>query len=258
MGIKLQGLFLGQGQKRNLVLLHGWGLNHHIWQSLHDLREDFHLHLLDLPGHGNSPELDFTLKNISQCLIENIPKGSILLGWSMGGLLAQQLAWQQPDHFRGLILINSTPQFVQDQDWPHALSVAELKNFAQGLTDDYLGTLKRFLILQALGEHGPKQQVKQLQSAIEAGGKPKDSALTGGLEILLHSNLRPKLSQISLPSLIIHGKNDRLCPSGAAEAMHHSLQQSELELLPGCAHAPFLSKSNLTMELIRVFADKLD
>lgn len=241
------------GQGPDLILLHGWGLNHAVWQNILPLQNHFRLHLYDLPGHGKSKAQDFVLAEVYEQLLNDFPAQSFILGWSMGGLLAQQLSILAPKRITGLILLNTSPQFVQDAEWSSAISEQDLHTFADGLIKDYSNTLRRFLIIQALGEQKQKYQVKELQKAIIEGGTPNISALRASLNILRSLNLRPHLSNIKCPCLIIHGANDRLCPKAAAEYLHQHIAQSQLHLLDNCAHAPFLSQPDQAMHLIKDF-----
>jgi len=69
-----------------------------------------------------------------------------------------------------------------------------------------------------------------------------DQALLEGLDILESVDLRPVLSGISVPALILHGENDRLCPVQAGRYMHQHIGNSQLKIFPDCGHLPFLTQ----------------
>jgi pimeloyl-[acyl-carrier protein] methyl ester esterase len=81
----------------------------------------------------------------------------------------------------------------------------------------------------------------QLRKSLFERGKPDDAALEAGLQILLSSDLRDKIRNIRQPVLLFQGENDVITHPDAARWMNQQLKNSELIMLPGCGHAPFLS-----------------
>ena len=79
-----------ENAKPTVVLIHGWGLNHAIWQPVADvLATDYQVLVLDLPGYGlatHYPE-PYSLEAITDQLAAQVPAQSFVLGWSLGGLV---------------------------------------------------------------------------------------------------------------------------------------------------------------------------
>src|SRR3990167_6159175 len=100
--------------KPSLVFLHGWGFDHHIWHPLvdkmshHDYPGDYYL--VDLPGFGQSPMMDWDA--FKTALMTQCPGQWILIGWSLGGLLATRLALEIPQRVTRLINVASIPRFT--------------------------------------------------------------------------------------------------------------------------------------------------
>ena len=119
---------IGQGQP--LVLIHGWGMHSGVWQPLvKRLSTKYMLYLVDLPGMGNSrPVEPYHLYNLADEVAEMIPGVSDVLGWSLGGLVAQRIALNQPDRIRRLILVGSTPKFVATSDWQAGIDPANFSS----------------------------------------------------------------------------------------------------------------------------------
>ena len=85
------------------MLLHGWGLNLRIFDSLRDeLVRDFGVIAVDLPGHGAS-DWDAGAGGDLQLteLLRTVPDGACLLGWSLGGQFALRAALRAPHRLRG-------------------------------------------------------------------------------------------------------------------------------------------------------------
>lgn len=253
------GLYVkSEGEGPPLVLLHGWGLNHGVWLNLlPQLKTHFRLHLVDLPGHGHSPNpAEYTLNAVLENIRSHFNHGCNVLAWSMGALIAQ--AWAaQFDEIQRMVLVAGTPQFYQTPDWPHAMHANVLDDFATNLHNDYQGTLMRFLNLQSLGTHKNREQIRQLRRIVLDLGEPSKEALEGGLQILKSTNLRPVLDQIACPVLLIQGEKDILVPAETGVQLSRSLRHSRYVIIKQASHAPFLSHPQLFVrELLAFFAEK--
>lgn len=221
-----------------------------VWQSVRDrLARHFHLHLVDLPGHGFSPAcvpdpqagaLDRMLESIAEIL----PPSCIVCGWSLGGQIAIELALREPGRVKKLALISTTPSFVKREDWQWGMESSMLQLFAQNLKRDYPTTMKRFLTLQVSGGSDTASVLSQLRKCLVERREPDGVALEAGLQTLLTSDLRGKLEYIRQPVLLVHGENDVITHPDAAKWMNGQLPESELVMLPRCGHAPFLSHSD--------------
>ena len=105
-----------------LVLLHGFLGSSADWSSLiPELENHFHLVLIDLPGHGDSPvfpEMDFSVfaKVFEQTVTQSGLKQFALLGYSLGGRLAMSYARQFPHRLKALLLEGSHPGLLDDEE----------------------------------------------------------------------------------------------------------------------------------------------
>lgn len=236
------------------VLLHGWGLHGGVWEDVaQGLAADHRVTRIDLPGHGHSapPADGATLEDFAAAVAEALPPRCRLIGWSLGGMVALRLAADRPDLIERLILVASTPQFVVRPGWEHALAPEVLDGFAARLRADPAGTVRQFLALQVLGSEQERRTLARLRSLLSAAPAPHPAALDAGLAILRGTSLLPLLDRIAQPVTLIHGRRDTLIPWTAARALHDRLPQSRLHLLPGAAHAPFLSHAEEFLRLTR-------
>ena len=102
-----------------IVLLHGWGVNSAVWQPFinhlsDDFKDVFQLITLDLPGFGLNVDVKvspYSLDNICQQITASIKQPAIYLGWSLGGLVATQMALSYPKQVLALISVASSPRF---------------------------------------------------------------------------------------------------------------------------------------------------
>jgi pimeloyl-[acyl-carrier protein] methyl ester esterase len=232
---------IGNGEP--LLLLHGWGMHSGMWDRVaKELAQSHRVHLVDLPGHGRSAacapyELDTLVQQLSTQFTEPLT----LCGWSLGGQLAMRWADLHPAQINKLILVATTPCFVQKENWSCAMAADTLQEFAASLLQNYALTLKKFLALQLRGSENERELLLELRARLFANGEPDVAALTGGLNILRDTDLRLHLSGIKTPTLLMAGERDTLTPSAASEQMAKNMPDAKLVVIKGAAHAPFLS-----------------
>ena len=263
------------GSGAPLVMLHGWGMHGGVWTDVvQKLAADFQVHNIDLPGHGFSgkgeegrakgqtaesqspfslPPSPFTLDAIVSELSAQFPGSVNLLGWSLGGIIAQYWAAREPDKVQRLILMNSTPCFAARDDWACGMSQETLAQFAAELEKNHATTLRRFLALQIRGSEAEREVLNVLREKLFSRGEPHLDALRGGLAILRDADLRGVLQQITSPTLVIAGERDKLTPPEASHYLAQSLPHARAFVVEGAAHAPFLSHPKVFVEQVHKF-----
>lgn len=247
------------GQGPDLVLLHGWGLHGGVWDTLVPrLVPQLRVTRLDLPGHGRSRDVPMpaSLTELTLQVMAVVPPGAVLLGWSLGGLLAQEAALRMPQRLRGLVLSNTTPCFVTAPDWPQAMLPEQLQEFATGLVEDRRETLLRFLSLQVRGDEAARASLRQLRESLFAHGEPDTAVLATGLNLLKDSDLRARSKDISVPTLVLAGGYDRLTPPQASEYLAQQIPGARLEVFPKSAHAPFISHTDAFVAALSGFMNE--
>ena len=232
----------------------GEGRNQH--QKLHQKLGSDHDLFPDLPGYGEAalPD-DYSAASLADALSERAPEKIVLLGWSMGSLIAQAWAVRHPQQVVALVLVAATPCFQQRADWPHGLSVADVEAFSSGVASDWRTTLNRFLSLQARGSEDARTLIAQLRAELAAGGDPHPDTLAAGMRLLAETDLRDQAAAITQPTLLIHGARDGLCPLPGAEWLAAQLPNARLAVIERAAHAPFLSHPGEFSALLREFVD---
>lgn len=248
------------GSGEPLVLLHGWGMHGGIWhETAEQLAQRFQVHCVDLPGHGFSAgQLDkdgsFTLDAVVTLLATSFGAPLNVLGWSLGGILAQEWARRAPHQVQRLVLVASTPCFSQRSEWRDAMPQEILAQFAAALEHEFADTLRRFLALQVRGSAGERELLASLRERLFSRGEPEMAALRGGLDILRDVDLREVLPSIQQPVLVMAGERDRLTPPQASRYLAERLPCAQLVEFTGAAHAPFLSHRD---EFVRAVGDFL-
>lgn len=226
----------------HLVLLHGWGLNAQVWDCITpELSSHFTLHVVDLPGYGRSEGFGaLALSQMADIVLSHAPQQAIWLGWSLGGLVASQIALQSPERVRALVTVASSPCFSAQGDWA-GIKPEVLAGFQQQLSEDFQRTVERFLALQTLGTETARQDARELKNAVLSLPMPPTEVLNGGLEILKTVDLRDALGGLTLPFLRMYGRLDGLVPRKIVPLLDDMWPQSESLIFPKAAHAPFVS-----------------
>ncbi|CAG0972623.1 pimeloyl-[acyl-carrier protein] methyl ester esterase [Methylophilaceae bacterium] len=233
---------------QHLVLIHGWGMHGGVWQPLvRKLSKYFYLHIVDLPGMGLSQAMEPShLQAITERLLEALPPQADICGWSLGGLVSMRIAMIQPERVRRLVLVGSTPCFVNRaevgvESWVHGVDAEVFRDFAAQISADYQATLIKFLTLQCMGSSHTRSTVKQLRASFTERPTPTAMTLKSALRILLENDLREEIETLRKPTLLIHGDRDTLAPVQAAHWMSQHLPAGFLRVIAGASHAPFLS-----------------
>jgi pimeloyl-[acyl-carrier protein] methyl ester esterase len=245
-----------RGDGPDLVLLHGWALHGGMWGPWLDrLARHARLHVLDLPGHGRSgwPAGTHDLAGLARAVHAHVPRDAIVLGWSLGGMLALEMARRHPRHLSALILMATTPKFLAGPDWEHGLDPAVLDEFSRGLTQDYRRTVQSFLALQARGDEHALETLRGLRGNLASHGEPDRRALATGLDVLRTADLRDTLPRLALPALVIAGEHDRLTSPGAGRELAAQLPMARFRCVERSGHAPFLSHPDEVLAEVRGF-----
>jgi pimeloyl-[acyl-carrier protein] methyl ester esterase len=237
-----------------LALIHGWGIGKAVWQPLSEALAPYcELHRVDLPGYGSAPPDPAGFEQTARGLVDALPEGIRLCGWSLGGMLALQAALLAPQRIGGLILISSSPSFTQRGNWMHAQPPTLLDAFTAAVSENPEITLQRFVALLNQGDANPRVAIRALNDALAAEHCPDTASLIQGLGWLRDIDLRNQLASIAVPALLIHGDKDPLMPLAAAQWLHDTLNDSQLEIIPGAAHAPFINAPERIARLIGDF-----
>ena len=229
--------------KIDTVFLHGWAMNSAVWRHcLQSAPDRINPLCVDLPGYGEHRESGAgTLGQYAEAVARSIRRPSVLVGWSLGGLVSMAVALRYPDKVLGLVQVATSPKFVQAGDWQTAIDQSVFDQFAASLQKDVGKTIKRFLALQVRAASHSASTVRALQRSIDERGLPSDQALFAGLKILSETDLRAALPKVACPVTWVLGEKDMLVPVKLADVLRDRLPGADIRVVSGAGHAPFLS-----------------
>ena len=174
-----------------------------------------------------------------------------LLGYSMGGLIAQRLALHQPRRVRRLLLLSSViggPEAINPA--PHA--------FGRLMPERNLDPVaaRRRNIHAFVGPSFLAEHAHTLEPLIESSAQTRTSVdvLLQQLAVL-RDDVSARLSELNLPVRIVHGDADTLVPFGNAEALARAMPRAEFLRLDGVGHLPSWECPQRLLELATAFYD---
>jgi len=232
-----------------LILLPGWGLGvsplEPLAAALHGLNEHLRVQVEPLPALASS-DLDEWLDELDASL----PDDAWLGGWSLGGMLASELAARRGERCCGLLTLASNPCFVARDSWPNAMPGATFEAFLAGCHADVPVTLKRFGLLCAKGAADPRGLARLLTSAAP---QTPSNVLMNGLELLAQLDTRDALVAFRGPQLHLFAGLDELVPAEAASDLLSLLPDVEIGLIEQAGHAFLLEDPHGVAGAIQAF-----
>ena len=232
-----------------LILLPGWGLGtaplQPLVEALRGLDPRLHIDIEPLPMLESSDPADWLDE-----LDATLPLDAWLGGWSLGGMLATELAARRGERCSGLLTLASILRFVAESDWPAAMPAETFKAFRQGCAVDAPATLKRFTLLSAQGAVDARGLSRQL---LGAAPQPQSATLLAGLDLLANLDTRAALRADKGLQLHLYAGADALVPASAAQALLELLPDVEVGLIDNASHAFALERPHEIAAAIQSF-----
>ncbi|QFQ99455.1 alpha/beta fold hydrolase [Streptomyces phaeolivaceus] len=214
-----------------VVLLHGVGLDHTMWEPVAALLADrFTVLAPDLPGHGTRPPVrdGVTLAELAAGVVDEIPAGSHLVGFSLGALVAQHVALHRPDLVATLISVSSVCARTAEE---RASVLDRLRTAEADFTASAAASLKRWYD----GTDVAPEVVARTEATLLANdvGSFLDCYRVFATA---DADLAPDLAAIAVPALAVTGAED---PGSTPEMTHRlaaALPDCRAEIVPRARH----------------------
>lgn len=237
----------------SVVLIHGWAADSRVWQPLAGkLHDRYRILAVDLPGFGESNHGNWDQEAVLNALIGALPQRCVLVGWSLGGMLATLLASRWPERIAGLVTIATNACYVARPDWPDAMPESTFDTFSAAFTDDVSLCLRRFAALQAHGDSEARAVTRWLREKQWLPDEQQAAQWQDSLGLLKALDIRAVLESLPQASLHLFGAGDSLVPAAAADDFPAGPMR-RVRVLDGCGHIPQLSRPALTAALIDDF-----
>ena len=225
--------------QQSCVLISGWSMNSDIFDWLMPgLAQYFQVYLAD------HEQLSGTIEDAADQLAEqlNFTQPALIIGWSLGGNIALELAARHPDKVAGLCLLACTPSFIARDDWPQGLASDTFSQFQQGLKDNTNKTLRRFDLLQTQGDKQQGNLSKALQDYRKQQKPWSQADLERGLVWLETLDQRTLIKKLPQRQLWCFGNADQLVNIDTADAVQKLNPAASIITIEHSGHLPFLNK----------------
>lgn len=246
--IRLAYRRLGKGTP--MVLLHGYPLDHHLWDEVVPLLTDtFDLIIPDLRGFGGSSTVDsfYTMEDFAgdiAALLDHLDiQKTAIVGHSMGGYIALAFARVYPARVTGLGLVASQVLAdAPDRKEGRYKSAAEVADKGIG---SVVAAMTTKLTPDARLQEYAKQSMEQQQPA----------AYIGALKAIAERvDSTPLLASLNVPVVLVHGDADALIPIDRAREVKAALPNAHLVELSGAGHMPMMESPQKTAEALKHLA----
>jgi len=244
-GCRLHYEISGEG-KPPLVFLHGVMMSSLVFrEQVAEFADTYRVVTIDLRGFGKSdkPETNYTCELFVADLKYTLDvldiKRPILAGWSMGGAIAMAFAASFPDAVSKLVLIGATPCLIQRPDWTPAVPADAARRLEQLMARDYVTGALEFCRL--MFPEKDSLECREFIYQIMVATPPHVTASC--FQNLGGRDLRPILSAIKTPAVVLCGEADQICPIGASEYLAEKLDAS-MKRISGAGHVPFLTRAD--------------
>ena len=244
-----------------MLLLHGYPLNNAMWAPQYsDLYDLARIIAPDFPGHGSSDpiEEDYPIALLArQCLDLldglGITQPIIVGGLSMGGYVALELYRQAPERIKGMILAATT--HTADTVAIQSIRESQATQIRHGRLPTLIDeTLPKLFSPTTLEEN--QELVTYIRDVM---GHTDPQGAIGSLRAMkTRPDSTKTLASISVPTLVIHGEDDQLIPTEAAQSMAKLIPNAELHILPDAGHLPNLEQPDIFNDIVASFLNELD
>jgi pimeloyl-ACP methyl ester carboxylesterase len=235
------------GSALTVLFLHGSGGNREDWQAqLEGLSDLVNTVALELPGHGASePPGESSVDAYAQWVVEFVRtvglEQVVLVGCSLGSAITQWLALSGEPWIKGIGLVGAGARLRVHPD------------FLEGLRKDSEKALR--LLADFALSRTPDPAIHQ--AVIEKFQKCSADLVHGDLSACNEFDVMKRIAEISLPTSILVGEEDRLTPAKYSHFLHDNIAGSRLAIIPGAGHLAMVEKPDDFNNLLRDFLVEL-
>lgn len=248
------------GKGRTIILLHGWPLSDEMYEYQYEdlIKNNFRVVGITLRGFGKSDKpfglynYDIHADDIKKIVCKLEITDAVLGGFSMGGAIAIRFASiDNGTHVSKLALFGAAaPIWTQRDDYPFNLTVAEVDKLIELCSQDRPQLLLNVGKIFASSETSLSNGLSNWLYSI--GLNASSHAMAECLIALRDTDLRSDLLKIKIPTVIMHGKKDKICSFNMAEQMNKALFDSHIIAFENSGHALFLEETKkFNTELIK-------
>ena len=267
---------IGPASKSGALFLHGSALRSDLWHYQMTGLGDHRLVFCDLRGHGRSipkGDADFTLhtmaEDLAAVIVESDLEEAVIVGHSIGGMIALQLCCERPDllddRIKGLVLAHTT-YGPGAETVVGGAAVARLERMTRrpfdflGSKHEYIQRLRRIVrpsdtlfMAVSLTSFGPSPSAKQVDFSYDMLADTATDVIFDLIKSYRDLDVGARLGDINVPALVIGGTHDRLTVADASQYLAQHLPKAELKMFDRCGHMSMLERHREFNSVVTAF-----
>lgn len=262
MRVNVNGIPLyvaARGRGFPITLVHGFPLNHRIFDTqLRMLARAYRVLAPDLRGFGKTPfvgndiTIDTYADDIARVLDALEIEQTVLAGLSMGGYIAFAFWRRHRDRVRALILLNTRAGADSEEARARRFETIEAvqRDGVEPLVQSMLPRL-----LSPVTYRGKKHVVHKLEDIMRSSSR--EGVIAALKAMAYRPDSRPTLAEITVPTLILAGRDDAIVPVDEAEAMALAIPDARLHVVDHAGHLVTMERPRTTSRLIAAFLQEV-
>jgi len=205
----------------------------------------------ELPGFGKSAAVDGGLAEVADRMAEAVTDAAnsgdvTVLGNGYGGFVALQMAIRHPEIASRLILADCGAAFSET-------GRQAFRNIAAASREKGLQAITEVAMRRLFAPEFQAQNPDLMHDRREAFLKTNPRVIESACDALAGLDLRPQLSGVKIPVLVLVGEHDEATPPPMSRELAAGLPNARLKIIPGCAHVPQLQAPRLFLDAIGDF-----
>ena len=250
-----------QGDGEPLVLVHGYPLSGDLFREQRDgLSDDYTVITVDLRGYGRSTgaDGDETIQtyasDVLAVLYELGVDRALIGGMSMGGPIVFSMYQQDPERFRGMLLIDTIAAAASPPEAGTWMGTVELIR-RDGVDALPMAFMDEFVTGE--GRMDRPELTDYLAGIINEASE--DAALAGAMALANRPDFQPLLDDIDVPVLVLVGIQDTVYPFEISRRMADAIgSNAEVAVIDDASHAAVIERGDAANDAIRGWADDVD
>ncbi|WP_271272331.1 alpha/beta fold hydrolase [Aliamphritea hakodatensis] len=242
------------GKGAALVFVHGFLSGLSYWEKqIEGLSNHFEVIAIDLPGYGGETEVTGCNKvaDFADAVLARLDAIGVssfhLVGHSMGGMIAQEIALKAPQRVNRLILYGTGPIGSLPGRF-EPLETSRVKVLQDGTGEAKAYTVESWFVK---GRQDPNYP-----AGMELARQVSLQSYVNALQAMNDWSSVERLDQISAPTLVVWGDKDQSYIWLQPHTLWENIDNTDLAVLPGCSHNAHLEKPELFNQIVRDFLSK--
>ena len=237
--------------KPTLVFANSLGTDFRIWRDvIVRLAGDFAIVNYDLRGHGlsDAPSAPYAMSehvaDLAGLLDHLGADPAVIVGLSVGGMIAQGLAIERPDLVRGLVLVGTLAKFGEAAMWNERMAAVEaegLEAYSHAIVERWFG---------APYKERARTEIAGYRNMV---ARTPERGYVGTCAALRDADYRDGVRSLTVPAIAIAGEYDLAATPEQMADLARSIPECRYEKVPGSGHIPCVEQPEYLVEVIRAF-----